>query len=76
MGEDTQLRYDVKGKNLHALLREFRRQQGLSRKQAAEAWGLSARTIETWEHGRAQDRTGLYKERLEKVFKREQIRLA
>jgi DNA-binding transcriptional regulator YiaG len=68
MRESTKLRTDVEGKSWPTLLREFRRELGLSRRGAAKAWGLSWRTIEGWELGRSEP-TGLYRERLEQVFK-------
>ena len=69
MRESAQLRKDVKGEVWMALLREWRREHGLSRREAAKQTGLNRRTWEGWELGRSAP-SGLYKERLEKVFKR------
>jgi DNA-binding XRE family transcriptional regulator len=69
MEEYTQLRKDVKDEFWSALLREFRREQGLSRREAAKRAGLSWRTWEGWELGRSNP-AGLYRERLEKILKR------
>jgi DNA-binding transcriptional regulator YiaG len=68
MSQPTPCRNDVKEKSYATYLKALRKELGLSRKEAGEAWGLSWRTIETWEQGRREP-TGLYRERLEEVLK-------
>ena len=67
--QDAPRSTDVKEKSFSEYLTAFRKELGLTRKQAGEAWGLSWRTLQQWEQGRRQPH-GLYKERLEEVFKR------
>ena len=69
MRDSPQIRKPVKEEVWGVLLREFRNEHGLSRREAAKRSGLSWRTWEGWELGRSVP-SGLYKERLEKVFKR------
>lgn len=76
MDESPQLRDDVKDEFYwRALLREFRREHGFSRREAAKRAGLSWRTWEGWELGRSNP-AGLYRERLEAILRAEAKKVA
>jgi len=52
------------------LLKAKRKQDGLTQQQAAEAWGVSVKTLHNWEQGRNTPR-GLARVALEKLILQE-----
>ena len=62
MSEQPKERAGIAGR-----IKAKREQAGLSQSQAARTWGISKRTLQEWEQGRAKPR-GLYLQAVERIL--------